>query len=184
MASSPPDCGGGRRGLFACQFFFLGMLGATANVPAAAQPDALAERRAQIADILTRMPVDRVFSRRQMCAWGISGEMDAAVERAFDSSLAGRLAEECLATLTRLAREGRAEPIQDNRAPAALAVDAGFMAGFRQGGAVPADLPGMATLKPVAERCLRQREANTRLCSAAGFALGLRASHGEVVTAG
>ncbi|MFA5970637.1 MAG: hypothetical protein WC816_15510 [Sphingomonas sp.] len=63
----------------------------------------------------------------------------------------------------------------------ALAFDRGFVTAFRKKEAVTPDLPGMAALKPLAERCLAQQELNTDLCSAAGYALGTRAYNGETV---
>jgi len=146
--------------------------------------DELADRQKEIDEILHRRPLASVVSARQLCASGISGEMIAAIDTAIGGGLPLRLADLCLANLTRSAREGRLEPIENHRAPAALAIDAGFMAGFAAREAVPADLPSMAALKPIAERCLAQREANTGLCSAAGYALGLRVRRGEAIRAG
>ena len=164
----------------------LGAAGALAIVPAVAQApyDELADRQAEMDEILNHMPLQRVIERRRLCASGITGELHDAVGRALGAGAPFRTADLCLAELTRAAREGRMEPITSSRAPAAAALDAGFMSGFRQGGPIPAGLPMMVALKPVAERCLAQREANVRLCSAAGFALGLRAYHGEIVRAG
>lgn len=162
----------------------LGAAGSAVPTPAVAQGDTLAQRQARIDEILGRMPLPRVIARRQMCASGISGEMDAAIERALGTRSPNRLAEECLASFTRVAREGRTEPVRIDRATTALALDQGFMNGFRQAGPVPAGLPRMPELKAVAERCLAQREPNARLCSAAGFGLGMRAARDEIVTAG
>lgn len=164
----------------------LSVAGVAANAPAAAQvaPSQLAERQARIQEILTRMPISSIVEQRRLCAAGFSGDLSNAVDRAFEQDSSLRLAEECIAYLTRSAREGRTAPIASQRAPAALALDGGFMNGFAQGGPVPAGLPGMIALKPIAARCLTGAEANARLCSAAGFALGLRAFHGEIVHAG
>jgi hypothetical protein len=165
------------------------ILAALGLVPGIAQAvpqstPALAELRAQVEETLTRRPIASVAARREMCAMGISGELDSTLDQAFNSQLSAALADECLANLTRLARAGRFAAVTSNRAPAAHAVDAGFMKGFQAHSPMPADLPSMATLKPVAQRCFAQREPDTQLCVAAGFALGLRTYHGETVSVG
>lgn len=154
------------------------VMGGSANV--AAQPRDL---RAEVADILTTRPIDRIISGRALCASGARGRLAGAFDSIENAGPAQRVAVECIALLTRSARDGRLDPIRSNEAPSAAAIDAGFMAGYQQTGPLPGTLPGMAALRPIADRCLMQREVNVRLCSATGYALGMRARHGEVVQA-
>lgn len=74
----------------------------------------------------------------------------------------------------------RAQLAQRSTYPA-LAFDSGFVKGYLAGEALPAGTPTMATLLPVADRCLAQSEPNTQLCSSVGVVLGARAAHGELV---
>ncbi|MEA3015185.1 MAG: hypothetical protein QOD42_3730 [Sphingomonadales bacterium] len=64
---------------------------------------------------------------------------------------------------------------------AALAFDAGFTAAYSKNEGVGAGLPDMASLRPVAERCLAQAEARLGLCYSAGYAYGARARQGELM---
>jgi len=174
-------------GMWAAAAIFLMPVAGQAQAPAASAGPShgeLADRQKEMDEILYHRPIASVVSERQVCATGIRGEMLAALDAAISGGAPLRLADLCLAALTRAARAGRLEAVQNRRAPAALALDAGFMAGFAAREAMPAELPTMAALKVIAERCFAQREANAGLCSAAGYALGLRSSHGETVTPG
>ena len=94
-------------------------------------------------------------------------------------------ADYCITVMIRSAQDGVRRQLQDTTTAGptpATALDSGFMAAYGRAEAMPADLPSMATLRPVAERCLAQAEAHTSLCYSAGYAFGLRAAHGEVVT--
>jgi hypothetical protein len=60
----------------------------------------------------------------------------------------------------------------------ALALDAGFTVAYQGGSKAAAGMPDIATLKPIAERCLAQSESNLALCYATGFVYGARAVSG------
>lgn len=76
-------------------------------------------------------------------------------------------------------------PIGNQRAAAisaALAFDAGFTVAFQGKTALSPAMPALATLRPIASRCLQQQEPNLGLCYATGFTLGARAVSGQPVT--
>jgi len=155
-----------------------------AAAPVGAVPSDLTDRQKMIDTILYQRSIASVVEGRKLCASGVRAESMAALDRAFHSDLSAQLAEECIAYLIRAAREKRRERLSAARAPSAGAVDAGFMEGYTKADTIPPDLPSMAALKPLAQRCFAQTERNTELCSAAGYALGVRAAHGELVKAG
>lgn len=149
----------------------------------AAPRDLRAERQASLDARLTSDSIADIIRDRAGCA---SGSKVASVAQV--RSLGGvdlpDAADICVTAMIRLARERKLTPLRDTRTSAttpALALDAGFAAGFARAGAVPASLPSMATLRPIAERCLAQREPNVGLCNATGYAFGVRAANGEVV---
>lgn len=57
----------------------------------------------------------------------------------------------------------------------ALALDAGFTVAHQKGVKAAPGMPDLATLKPIAERCLAQAEGNLALCYSTGFVYGARA---------
>lgn len=65
----------------------------------------------------------------------------------------------------------------------ALAFDAGFTNGYRdtKQRAAAGQMPGEATLKPLAERCLGLTEPSVQGCYSVGYVFGLRAANGELV---
>lgn len=136
----------------------------------------------QLDSILHEMKPADVALRRSACAMGHAPKLAAdaraaGIERP-DASVW------CVAILTRLGRDGALGYVRDphnNQPTPAITFDGGFVGGYLKHEAVPAGAPSMATLLPVAERCLEQREPNNNLCSAAGYMLGLRAASGETV---
>lgn len=65
----------------------------------------------------------------------------------------------------------------------AWAFDAGLTVAYQQKPKPPARLPDLATVKPVAERCLAQQEADLGLCYSTGYLYGMRAVNGLSITA-
>lgn len=61
----------------------------------------------------------------------------------------------------------------------ALALDAGFTVAFQKHERATAGMPGLAALKPIAERCLSQQEPDLGLCYATGYTYGARAASGQ-----
>lgn len=57
----------------------------------------------------------------------------------------------------------------------ALALDAGFTVAYQKGAKHGEGMPDLATLKPIAERCLAQGESNLALCYSTGYVYGARA---------
>ncbi len=126
---------------------------------------------------------DDVARMRSSCAMGLTpshlAEIGAAGRRNLPSVGAW-----CVTVLTRTGRDGQLGYVRDSRSDQltpALAFDSGFVKGYLAGEALPAGTPTMATLLPVADRCLAQSEPNTQLCSSVGVVLGARAAHGELV---
>lgn len=60
----------------------------------------------------------------------------------------------------------------------ALAFDAGFTVAYGKRERPAPGMPDLPTLKPVAERCLAQQEANLGLCYSTGYVYGARAVAG------
>lgn len=118
---------------------------------------------------------------RMACATGKAPAMQARIKSVgWDALTAGQW---CVTVLTRAGRDGtlRYVALRDGRATPAVAFDAGFVDGYLKHEALPADAPAMATLLPIANRCLDQKEADKGLCGAVGHMLGARASRGELV---
>jgi len=65
---------------------------------------------------------------------------------------------------------------------AALAFDAGFTVAYRKGERHSAGMPDLQTLKPIAERCLSQSEADLALCFSTGYVYGARSVSGLPMT--
>lgn len=89
----------------------------------------------------------------------------------------------CVTVLTRAGRDGtlRYVTIKGGETTPALAFDTGFVSAYLKGEALPAGLPTMAAVLPIADRCLDQQETNTRTCGLVGQVLGARAARGELV---
>ncbi|RYM04937.1 hypothetical protein [Sphingobium cupriresistens] len=139
------------------------------------------ELRAERDSVLRELTRDEIAHRRSLCA---SGQMPASVARVRASGFQTLSASErCVTVLTRAGRDGSLRYVsqQDGRITPAIAFDSGFVEAYLKREAVPADTPAMATLLPVADRCLAQNEPNTRLCNTAGYLLGTRAARGELV---
>lgn len=139
--------------------------------------------QAQLDSILHDMKPSEVALRRSACAMGHAPKLAADARAAgFERPDASVW---CVAVLTRQGRDGTLGYVRDPRSSQptpAIAFDSGFVGGYLKHEALPAGAPSMATLLPITERCLEQREADTDLCNAAGQMLGMRAAHGEVVT--
>lgn len=166
------------------------MLGAVlcALPHAALAGDLRTQRQKDVQFILLRLPADSAALLRSSCLGAdpaILGGRRAILD-ATASSLSLTTAEICVTVLTRLGRDGALAYVHDTRsqkATSAEAFDTGFVTAYHKHEPVTADLPGIAAMKPLAERCLAQAEPNTALCSAAGYALGARAASGETVAA-
>ena len=133
--------------------------------------------------ILHTMKPDEVALRRSDCAMGRVPKQvarDRADVPAWPDASAW-----CVTVLTRLGRDGTLgyvrDPGNDQPAPA-ISFDSGFVGGYLKHETLPAGAPSMATLLPIAERCLEQREPDGQLCSSAGYMIGLRAASGEILT--
>ena len=153
------------------------LFAASAAAPATAQVAQL-----QLDSILHEMKADDVALRRSACALGHAPKLAA------DARAAGLERPDasvwCVAVLTRQGRDGSLGYVRDpssNKPTSAIAFDSGFVGGYLKHDGLPAGAPTMATLLPIAERCLEQRETDHDLCNAAGQILGMRAAHGEVV---
>lgn len=148
------------------------------SVPAVAQTAQL-----QLDLILQEHSSDRNARRRSACATGQAPSLAASSRAAgIESPSAGAW---CVTVLTRAARDGALAYVRDPKArqlTPAIAFDNGFVGGYQSREALPADAPAMATLLPIADRCLDQSEPNTSLCTAVGQLLGSRAARGEVIT--
>lgn len=147
-------------------------------VPAAAQVAQL-----ELDAILHEMTPQQIALRRSMCAAG------KGPKRVADTRAAGIESPDasvwCVTVLTRAGRDGALgyvrDPSSDKPTPA-IAFDSGFVGGYRKG-TVPQGAPSMATLLPIIERCLEQREPDIDLCNAAGQIAGMRAAAGEIIAA-
>jgi hypothetical protein len=142
-----------------------------------------AERQALLDALLGQFEMDVITRDRRLCAGGQQPEVIAR-KRSLGATSLPDAADYCVTVLIRLARDGRLSAVKDTHSSTptpAISLDTGFVTGYRQGGALAAALPTMATLRPIAERCLRQAEPDADLCFSTGFAFGLRAFHGEVV---
>jgi len=153
-------------------------------ISAFAQPrDSRAERQWTIRHLLSDSSSEGVVRERASCA---SGEQPASIALRRQAGTIGLpdAADYCVTLLTRLGRDGGLGFVRDARNSALtspLAFDNGFVTAYQRREPIPAGLPGMAALKPVAERCLAQMERDTDLCFSAGYGYGVRAANGETV---
>ena len=146
-------------------------------VPAAA--DVLEMKRDSLLHELTR---EQVARQRAACALGKAPAMQATFKSVGWKTLSAGAY--CVTVLTRAGRDGTLRYVRDTQASGntpAIAFDSGFVGGYIKGEALPAGAPTMATLLPIADRCLDQKEPNMKLCSSAGYMLALRAAKGELV---
>lgn len=138
----------------------------------------------EVQEILTNRPLNRVIDGRRLCLTGVRGQSVVALDKAFASNITAGLADECVAYLVRLGRDGRLDYLANsNGSPpnSPLSFDEGFVVAYRKAERIPAELPTVATLRPYAVRCLTQAEPDTKLCNAVGYAYGARAALGETV---
>ena len=170
-----------RRGIVTLAF--VTMLGTP--IAAVAKPaDPRAQRQASLNDDLTIRAASNIAAGRASCASG--GEV-AAVAKSRASLRLQNLPDAvdyCVTVLIRTARDGGMHYLRspDGKITAALALDTGFVAGYRKAGSADA-LPAMSAIRETAERCLSLSEADTALCYSLGYAYGVRAANGETVTA-
>lgn len=162
------------------------MLAATAAEQASAGANgnahevALRQQRLYLQRVLTVDPVASVTGLRRVCA---SGEQPQRIAMTRKAGLASSpdATELCVAALARLGREGALSYLQDTHgSTSAIRFDAGFVTAYVRRQPIPANLPTMGALKPLAERCLAQAEPNHERCYSAGYAFGLRVAQGEV----
>lgn len=144
------------------------------------QRDVRAEQ-AELDGVLTQASPEAVMRIRRGCAGGAQPDSIARLRAAGASELPDAT-EYCVAALTRLGRDGTLAYVRDDRGlTPALAFDTGFVSAYQSEEAPPRGLPALASLKPIAERCLAQQEHDTELCRAAGQVFGARIAHGEPV---
>lgn len=150
-------------------------------VPAMAQTPT--ERAKSVSWILERMEPDTVGFLRTNCAVGDAIFGSNMIVDATKAAIKLNTAELCVTVLTRSGRDGTLQymALKNGGTPSSLSFDSGFVGGYRAR-ALPRGAPTMATLLPIAQRCLEQREADKDLCNAAGQILGVRAALGEVIT--
>jgi hypothetical protein len=148
--------------------------------------DDLAQRRqADIQAILSNDPYSHVPAARANCAIGGAPAV-VKMNREAGFTEVPDAADECVSALTAMGRIGQLGYMRDKRTTVttpSIAFDNGFVTAYLKHEAIPAGLPAMVTLKPVAERCLAQNENDTDLCYSVGYAYGVRASNGEIVQA-
>jgi len=143
---------------------------------------AVASTQSFLDNLLSDTSADRIAVMRSSCALGRGPNLrkrltDADVEAPPTGAW-------CVTVLIRTGRDGALGYVRDpstNALTPSLAFDSGFVGAYLKRGALPAGAPSMAALLPVAERCLGQQEPNTKLCSSAGYMIGLRAARGETV---
>lgn len=131
--------------------------------------------------VLQELPRQQIAARRSSCATGAMPSSIADLRAAgFKTLSTGAY---CVTVLTRAGRDGtlRYVTLKNGETTPAIAFDTGFVRAYLKREALPADLPSMASLLPIADRCLDQKEPNARLCGLAGQVLGTRAAHGELV---
>lgn len=140
------------------------------------------EAQGELNALLSSASRDEIAKGRAACATGNAGSWQQMLrESGFQSPPPGAW---CVTVLTRAGRDGTLRYVRDPNASGlspSFAFDNGFVGGYLDRIAIPATAPPMAALLPVADRCLRQQEPNTKLCTAAGYMLGARTAHGEVV---
>lgn len=151
-------------------------------LPATAQ-DGRMERQASLDAILTRLAPSNVRADRQNCASGAMPEATALARKQYGLRNLPNPIDQCVTLLTRLGRDGALELLggASGQTTPALALDAGFVRGYREAGSASA-LPTMAALKPIGEQCLAQQR-DAKLCYSVGFAFGKRAAAGERISA-
>lgn len=140
------------------------------------------ELQAERDNLLYALTPDSVAQRRSACAMGQIPAKQARLKKVGLQALSAGAY--CVTVLTRAGRDGALAYARDPRAQrvtSAIAFDMGFVSAYLRHEALPADLPAMEALLPVADRCLEQKEPNQRLCGLAGQVLGARAATGELV---
>lgn len=153
-----------------------------ATSAAAQARDLRAERQRSLDELAYSSAADAARDRAA-CATGQQPGAITRIRAAGGVSLPDA-ADLCVTVLSRLGRDGTLGFVRDPRNPAltpALAFDNGFVTAYRRREPIPAGLPGMAALRPIAERCLAQTEPDTDLCFSAGYGYGVRAANGERV---
>lgn len=132
--------------------------------------------------ILHEFSAEQIAARRSGCAMGLA---PAAIQSNRAAGLqTASVGGYCVTVLTRAGRDGTLGYVRDPRTSQitpAIAFDNGFVGAYLKRTALPAGAPTIATLLPIADRCLDQKESNTDLCGAVGQILGSRAVLGEVV---
>jgi len=132
--------------------------------------------------MLREWPRDAIVKARTLCASGeVAREIVDRQRNAGFETLS--VAEYCVTALTRAGRDGALHRVRlaDGTTNTAVAFDGGFVGAYLKKEPLPADLPSMAAVMPIADRCLRLQEGNARLCTLVGKVLGSRAAHGAVV---
>lgn len=160
------------------------VVAATAFPAATMAQDRTTLRQRGIQWVLTSMDADTLYQLRTNCVAGDPALGTLTVVNATAGGFALTAAELCVTVLTRLGRDGTLSFVRDARGGSvtpAVAFDAGFVASYRKGGAIDRRLPTIGALRPVAERCLAQKERDNDVCYAAGQAFGVRAYNGETV---
>jgi hypothetical protein len=153
-----------------------------AGVATVAAPGIAGVLQAERDSVLHEITADKIAQRRLMCPTGQASKARADLTSAGLRALS--VGGWCVTVLTRAGRDGTLRYVTLNgQATSALTFDTGFVAGYLKQDALPAGAPKMATLLPVADRCLNQAERDTGLCRAAGYMLGLQAAQGEIVPA-
>lgn len=131
--------------------------------------------------VLRGMTREEIAQRRSKCVTGSMASSTKQLRAAgFRTLSTGAY---CVTVLTRAGRDRTLGYIEltKGQTTSASSFDAGFVSGYLRRGAVPADAPSMATLLPVADRCLSNMEPNVRICHSVGTVLGARAAQGELV---
>ena len=149
----------------------------------AAAGTAKTQPRGDVQFLLGVASPETVARVRASCAAG-EATADRAVWRQAGVKSLPDMVDGCVAALTRLGRDGTLGFVRDTRSAApkpALAFDSGFVAAYRKAEPITSALPGMASVKPIAARCLAQAEPNVNLCSSAGYVYGARLARGEPV---
>jgi len=131
--------------------------------------------------LLQEEPREKIAAQRLVCATGEMADSTARlVSAGFNTLSTGAY---CITVLTRAGRDGTLHyvSLKSGETTPSIAFDTGFVSAYLKHDALPADLPAMATVLPVADRCLSRREPNSRLCGMIGQVLGARAALGELV---
>ena len=163
------------------------LLGGAAMIAVAISGDsatgAAGDRSGDVQFLLGVASAETVARVRGGCASGQEPANRALLKQAGVTDLPD-MVDSCVAALTRLGRDdalGYLRNPQSAAATPALAFDGGFVGAYRKGDAIPAALPSMAAVKPIAGRCLAQAEHDTELCASAGYVYGTRIANGESV---